>query len=178
MRSDLGLKGNKTMRKLDPGLESMALPIRACVALMAILMATPAFAQNMPDAPGKAETMKVCSGCHEVSRVTSMHLDRAGWQGEMEKMISLGAKGSPEEFENILNYLSKSYPAEEVPKVRINSARPIDLEAGLTLRRSESAAIVAYRSKHGPFKSIEDLKNVPGIDYAHISSKVERITFE
>ena len=107
-----------------------------------------------------------------------MHLDRAGWQSEMEKMISLGAKGSPEDFENVLNYLSKNYPAEEVPKVRINSARPIELDAGSTLRRSESAAIVAYRSKHGPFKSIEDLKNVPGIDYARILAKQERITFE
>lgn len=153
---------------------------RACL-LLAVLAAIPCgsvWAQNLPDAPGKTETMKVCSGCHEVTRATSMHLDRAGWQSEMEKMISLGAKGSPEEFESILNYLSKNYPAEEVPKVRINSARPIELDAGLTLRRSESAAIVAYRSKHGPFKSIEDLKNVPGIDYAHILAKRDRITFE
>jgi len=147
------------------------------VAILALPSAT-GFAQNLPDAPGKAETVKVCSGCHEVTRVTSVHLDRPAWQTEMEKMISLGAKGTPEEFESILNYLSKNYPAEEVPKVRINSARPIDLEAGLTLRRSESAAIVAYRSKHGPFKSIENLKNVPGIDYAHVLSKQERITFE
>ncbi|MFL6415663.1 MAG: ComEA family DNA-binding protein, partial [Bryobacteraceae bacterium] len=71
-----------------------------------------------------------------------------------------------------------NFPAEEVLKVRINSARPIELEAGLTLRRSESAAIVAYRSKHGPFKSIDDLKSVPGINYAHIASKANRITFE
>jgi competence protein ComEA len=147
-------------------------------AAMAAIPVAPVRAQNLPDAPGKAETVKVCSGCHEVTRATSMHLDRAGWQSEMEKMISLGAKGSPEDFENVLNYLSKNYPAEEVPKVRINSARPIELDAGLTLRRSESAAIVAYRSKHGPFKSIEDLKNVPGIDYAHILAKQERITFE
>lgn len=147
-------------------------------AVLAAILCTSVWAQNLPDAPGKAETMKVCSGCHEVTRATSMHLDRAGWQNEVEKMISLGAKGSPEEFESILNYLSKNYPAEQVPKVRINSARPIELDAGLTLRRSESAAIVAYRAKHGPFKSIEDLKNVPGIDYAHILAKQDRITFE
>jgi competence protein ComEA len=147
------------------------------VAVLAFPSAT-AFAQNLPEAPGKAETVKVCSGCHEVTRVTSVHLDRAGWQTEMEKMISLGAKGSPEEFESILNYLSKSFPAEEIPKVRINSARQIELEAGLTLRRSQAAALVAYRAKHGPFKSVEDLKNVPGLDYAYIESKKDRITFE
>jgi competence protein ComEA len=156
---------------------SIARAFVLCAAMASVPVA-PVRAQNLPEAPGKAETMKVCSGCHEVTRATSMHLDRAGWQSEMEKMISLGAKGSPEDFENVLNYLSKNYPAEEVPKVRINSARPIELDAGLTLKRSESAAIVAYRSKHGPFKSIEDLKNVPGIDYAHILAKQERITFE
>jgi competence protein ComEA len=146
-------------------------------ALVAMPVGT-GWAQNMPDAPGKAETIRVCSGCHEVTRATSMHLDRAGWQNEVEKMISLGAKGSPEEFESILNYLSKNYPAEQVPKVRINSARQIELEAGLTLRRSQAAALVAYRSKHGPFHSIEDLKNVPGLDFAYIESKKDRITFE
>jgi len=142
------------------------------------LPGTVAWAQDLPDGPGKAETMKVCSGCHEVTRATSLHLDRAAWQSEMEKMISLGAKGSPEEFESILNYLSKNFPAEAVPKVRINSARPIELEAGLTLRRSQAAALVAYRAKHGPFKSIEDLKDVPGLDFAYIESKKDRITFE
>jgi competence protein ComEA len=147
------------------------------LAVLALPGAT-ALAQNLPEAPGKGETVKVCSGCHEVARVTSMHLDRAGWQTEMEKMIALGAKGSPEEFESILNYLAKSFPAEEVPKVRINSARQIELEAGLTLRRSQAAALVAYRAKHGPFESIEDLKNVPGLDFAYIGSKKDRITFE
>jgi len=147
------------------------------VAVLA-LPSTRLWAQDLPEGPGKAETAKICSGCHEVARATSMHLDRAGWQSEMEKMISLGAKGSPEEFESILNYLSKSFPAEEVPKVRINTARPIELEAGLTLRRSQATALVAYRSKHGPFKSIDDLKNVPGLDFAYLNSKKERITFE
>jgi competence protein ComEA len=152
---------------------------RLVVSVAAVAFPSAAvWAQNLPEGPGKAETMKVCSGCHEVTRATSLHLDRAGWQTEMEKMISLGAKGSPEEFENILNYLSKSFPAEEIPKVRINTARPIELEAGLTLRRSQAAALVAYRSKHGPFKSIDDLKNIPGIDFAYLESKKDRITFE
>lgn len=174
-----GLSGN---RKANMSLLRSSFPsVRSLLLVFAALVAMPvgsASAQNMPDGPGKAETLKVCSGCHEVTRATSMHLDRAGWQGEMEKMISLGAKGTPEEFESILNYLSKNYPAEAVPKVRINSARPIELEAGLTLRHSQAAALVAYRAKHGPFKSMEDLKNVPGLDYAYIESKKDRITFE
>lgn len=147
-------------------------------AFLSLCIAAASRGQNLPEAHGKSETMKVCGTCHEVARVTSMHLDRAGWQTEMEKMIALGAKGSPEEFESVLDYLAKSFPAEEIPKVRINSARAIELEAGLTLRRSEAAALVAYRGKHGDFKSIEELRKVPGLDFAHLESKKDRITFQ
>ena len=54
---------------------------------------------------------------------------------------------------------------------------PIKLESGLTLRRSESAAIIQYRAKNGPFKSIEDLKKVPGVDTAKIEAKKDRLAF-
>src|SRR5690349_14027048 len=90
------LNGNRKV--LERGSSAMSffrssLPAtRCCLIFSAALVAIPlgtGWAQNMPDAPGKAETLKVCSGCHEVTRATSMHLDRAGWQNEMEKMISL-----------------------------------------------------------------------------------------
>jgi competence protein ComEA len=136
-----------------------------------------AAAQNLPDAPGKDETVRICSQCHEIGRAISLHQDRAGWQTTTDKMISLGAKGTPEDFEKVLDYLTKTYPAEEIPKVRINSARAIELEAAFTLRRSQAAALIEYRTKHGDFKSIEDLKKVPGLDYARLESKKDRITF-
>jgi competence protein ComEA len=150
---------------------------RTLVALMAVAGTTTMRAQNLPDAPGKEETVRICSQCHEVARATSLHQDRAAWQTTMDKMISLGAKGTPEEFERIVEYLSKAFPAEEIPKIHINTARAIDLEAGLTLRRSQAATLIEYRTKHGNFKSIEDLKNVPGLDYARIESKKDRIVF-
>jgi competence protein ComEA len=42
----------------------------------------------------------------------------------------------------------------------------------------EAAAIIEYRAKNGPFKSIEDLKKVPGIDAAKIEARKDRLTFE
>lgn len=36
-----------------------------------------------------------------------------------------------------------------------------DLLNGVGLKKAE--AIIAYRTKHGPFKSVDDLLNVPGI---------------
>ena len=45
-------------------------------------------------------------------------------------------------------------------------------------RRSQAAAIIQYREKNGNFKSIEDLKKVPGIDVDKIEAKKDRLTFQ
>ena len=39
-----------------------------------------------------------------------------------------------------------------------------------------AAAIVAYRDKHGPFKSVDDLKKVKGVGDKTLSRNRERIT--
>ena len=95
----------------------------------------------------------------------------------MDKMVALGAKGTDRELQAITDYLTKNFPAEEIPKINVNEAKAIDLESGLTLRRSQAAAIIEYRTKHGPFKSLEDLKKVPGVDAAKIEAKKDRLMF-
>jgi competence protein ComEA len=151
--------------------------INARIFLATALLTLPVWAQNLPEGPGKEATMKVCSQCHELARAVSLHQDRAGWQATMEKMISLGATATPEDFESILNYLTKNYPAAEPPKLHINSARPIDIEAALTVRHSQALAFVAWREKHGPISSIDDLKNTPGIEFSKFESHKERLVF-
>jgi competence protein ComEA len=140
------------------------------------LIAAAALAQ-LPDGPGKAETEKLCSQCHELERSISLRQDRTGWQTTMDKMINLGAKGTEKDFATVLDYLSEHFPADAVQRININKCRAIDLESGLSLRRSEAAAIIEYRSKNGPFKSIEDLKKVPGVDAAKIEAKKDRLAF-
>lgn len=140
------------------------------------LFAAAAWAQ-LPDGPGKAETEKICTQCHELERSISLRQDRDGWQATMNKMISLGAKGTDQEFQAVVDYLAKNYQGDALPRINVNKARAIELESGLTLKRSEAAAIIDYRTKHGDFKSIEDLKKVPGIDVAKIEAKKDRLTF-
>jgi competence protein ComEA len=95
----------------------------------------------------------------------------------MDKMINLGAKGTEKDFGTVLDYLAAHYPADEVPRINVNKCRPIDLESGLSLKRSEAAAIIDYRTKNGPFKSLADLKKVPGIDAGKIEAKKDRLAF-
>lgn len=132
---------------------------------------------QLPEGPGKEQTERICKQCHELERSISPRQNREGWKGTIDKMVTLGAKGPGQDFDLILDYLAKNFPAEELPKININKATAIELESGLTLRRSQSAAIIEYRTKHGPFKSIEDLANVPGIDAAKIEAKKDRLTF-
>jgi competence protein ComEA len=146
------------------------------LSISAALFAAAAFAQ-LADGPGKAETQKLCSQCHELERSISLRQDRAGWQSTINKMVDLGAKASDAEMASVLDYLSSHYPADEVPRINVNKCRAIDLEAGLSLRRSQAAAIIEYRDKNGPFHTIEDLKKVPGIEAAKIEAKKDRLAF-
>jgi competence protein ComEA len=132
---------------------------------------------QLPEGPGRAETEKLCQNCHELARSVSRGQDRDGWQATINKMVAFGAQGTDQELAVVLDYLSKYFPAEELPPVNVNKAPAIELESRLSLRRSQAAAIIAYRSKNGKFKSIEDLKKVPGVDVEKIEAKKDRIVF-
>src|SRR6266550_2956105 len=109
--------------------------------------------------------------------VMSVRHDRTGWAATLRTMSARGAKGTDEEFRAVLGYLAAHFPAEELARINVNTATAIELESGLSLRRSQAAAIIAYRSQHGTFKSLEDLKQVPGLDSATIEAKRDRVTF-
>ena len=145
--------------------------------LLIFLAISACYSQQLPEGPGKAETVKLCSQCHELSRSVSVRQDKAGWQITMTKMATLGMKGSETDLHAVFDYLTSNYKADEVPKLNINTAEAIDIESALGVRRSQAAAIISYREKNGAFKSIDDLKKVPGLDPAKIEAKKDRFTF-
>jgi len=151
--------------------------VRWAAVGVAVLMGTAHAAAQLPDGPGREATVKLCSHCHGADVVMSLRQDRAGWAATLRKMSALGAKGTDGEFRAVLGYLAAHFPAEELARINVNTATAIELESGLTLRRSQAAAIIAYRSQHGTFKSLEDLKQVPGLDSATIEAKRDRVTF-
>ena len=146
-----------------------------CVAIL--IPACGAWAQ-LPEGPGKAEVERICTQCHELQRSISLHEDHDAWAGTVSKMIGLGAQGTNKDFSLIVDYLAKNFPGEPLPKVNVNTARAIEFESLLTIRKSQSAQIIAYREKNGPFQSLEDLKKVPGIDPAKIDAHKDRLVFQ
>lgn len=134
------------------------------------------FAQ-LPDGPGRQETVRLCTQCHELERALSLRQDHDAWQATVSKMVSLGLRGSDDEIRLVTDYLAKSFPGEPVPKLNVNTASAIQFESALSLKRSESAAVIEYRTKNGSFKSLDDFKNIPGVPFAKFEAKKARLTF-
>lgn len=88
--------------------------------LGAALLATAASGQNrpqsksrveFPDAPGRDTAQKVCGTCHGAEVVITLRLSRDGWSQVIGRMVTRGAKATPEEFGTVLDYLAANFPA-------------------------------------------------------------------
>ena len=146
--------------------------------LILVLVLSTGIAQaDLPPGPGQAETMKVCGKCHSADQAASLRQSRTGWEETVSKMVNMGAEGSDDEYEAILTYLTKNFGPEAPKPVNVNKATPVELESVLSLTRAESEAVVQYRTDKGDFKSLDDLKNVPGLDFKKVEAKKSRIVF-
>jgi competence protein ComEA len=132
---------------------------------------------TLPAGPGKDVLLKTCTGCHQVSTITSQHKTEAKWADTVVEMKSRGASGSDEEMAQIVHYLSVNFGPEAGAKVNVNSAAASDIVAGLSLSQENADAIVAYRTKNGKFKDIDGLKQVPGVEAAKVDAAKDKIEF-
>lgn len=94
------------------------------------------------------------------------------WLDTVEQMISLGAKGTDEQFERVLRFLART-----LTKVNVNTAEAPEIAPVLDLSDGAAQAVVAYRAEHGKFKTLDDLKKVPGMDAAKLAARKDRIVF-
>lgn len=58
---------------------------------------------------------------------------------------------------------TSSAPAEKTGKVRLNRATESELQTVSGIGQKRAQDIIAYREANGPFRSVDDLKNVSGI---------------
>jgi competence protein ComEA len=133
---------------------------------------------KLPDGPGKATTQKVCGSCHGAELVLGRQDDREGWGTLVNDMIERGAKGTDDEFYEVVDYLATSFSkTSPVIKINVNKATAKDLEGALRLPAKQAAAIVHQREEKGDFKSIDDLKKVPGIDAGKMEANKNRLEY-
>ena len=128
---------------------------------------------ELPASEGKDTVMKVCSKCHSPNLILANPRNRQGWEDTITKMSGLGAMATDDEFTTILEYLAKNI----VPPVNVNKAPPAILMSDLALTDKEADAVVAYRTKNGDFKSLDDLKKVPDLAAKKLDEKKDHIIF-
>ena len=71
----------------------------------------------------------------------------------------------------MLDYLATNFLGEASRPLNVNTAPQIDLESVAGLLRKEAGAVIEYREKNGPFKTLDDMKKVPGLDFKKIDSR-------
>jgi competence protein ComEA len=128
--------------------------------------------QELPEGEGKELFAKKCSQCHSLEDATASRRTRGQWDGIIQEMTELGAQFTDEEKSTILGYLSKNFG-----KINVNVANADQIESFLGLSADAARAIVTYRTEHGDFKSIDDLKKVPGVDLKVLDEKKGWIAF-
>jgi competence protein ComEA len=137
------------------------------LSLVALGAGIAVFGQTLPDAPGKETFVMVCSMCHSPDAVIGKQGSRQWWRSKVTEMLE-------SDVDTIVAYLAKNFP---IVKINVNKAAAKDLETGLELTDKESEAIVQYREAKGNFKTLDDLKKVPGLDAVKIESKKDRLEF-
>jgi len=150
--------------------------VRRCVYFGLVFFVTGAHAQQMADGPDKDLFVKTCSKCHEIERVLSKRQDKSGWQETVTKMQGYGLVADDADLKRIIDYLAANLPAEAILKLNINTATRIDFESLLSVKRSVATIIIEYRDKNGGFKSIDELKKVPGVDADLVDAKKNSLT--
>src|ERR1700681_3639443 len=64
-------------------------------------------AVELPAGPNRDFVARICASCHDLDMVNAAAgLNREGWDGAIEEMISYGLRGSPQDKEMLLEYLA------------------------------------------------------------------------
>ena len=127
----------------------------------------------LPEGPGRDVFQAVCSECHETARAAEKQWTRQQWKDKVLEMLQESPDVSDMEREQIVEYLSRNF----AKRVNVNKAAAAEIAATLEIPAKDAAAIVAYREAQGGFKSLDDLKKVPGLDARAVDSNKRRVEF-
>jgi competence protein ComEA len=140
------------------------------VGLLAVRMAMYAD-QAQSEAADQRIFAAVCGTCHTVGMVSDIRGEDE-WAETIERMVSIGAKGSEEQLEAAMRFLLRT-----LTKVNVNTATAAQLPLVLDISEATARAVVKYRGEHGSFKTLDDLKKAPGIDAAKLEARKQRVVF-
>jgi DNA uptake protein ComE-like DNA-binding protein len=140
---------------------------------LALLAPAAALAQQTEETTPQGAATKICSACHTMQMVMDTPRDIDNWHETVQSMINRGARGTPEEFDLVMQFLW-----ENVTPVDVNHADAETLAATLRASPAVAEAIIARRAKR-PFKDLAELESaVSGLDRALLENKKRMIFFQ
>ena len=113
----------------------------------------------------------VCTQCHSLEMVRDSPKTYKSWYETVVAMYQRGAKGTPRQFGELLDYLHRTLTI-----IDVNSAEADELETVLDVPGPVARAIIERRAQR-PFTSLADLESVPGVDAAKLKAKSRLIFF-
>ena len=148
--------------------------LAGCALLLAVA-AAPAAAQptDTEATTPQGAAARICSQCHTMQIVMDTPKDYDAWHETVQAMINRGAKGTPDEFDLVMDFLFQN-----MTSIDVNHGDVEALMAVLHTSQATAEAIVARRQAH-PFKDLADLeKTIPGLDKTVLDAKKRMIFFQ
>jgi competence ComEA-like helix-hairpin-helix protein len=145
-------------------------------ALVFSAFAQDAVAQDivLPEGKAKSIVQGACGDCHGLETVVNNPMSSDQWRVTVNKMVKRGAALTPEQIDQVVDYLSVYFAPD---KTNVNTATSQELQAALLLTASEADAIVQYRKANGNFKDMAALSKVSGVDPKKLEAKKDEIAF-
>ncbi len=134
--------------------------------------ATPLPQQPETEAAERATQEAVCGTCHEANLVEGTFRMPEEWDDTLGRMKSFGAQVTDEQLAEVRSFLLRNYG-----RAKINTATAKDLSPVLNVTPALAEAVVVYRRDNGPFKTLDDLKRVPGLDAVKVDTRKARLMF-
>jgi competence protein ComEA len=150
----------------------MKRPVLVILPLLIFSLAPAIYAQDLPEGKGKDVVENVCGACHGVDLIAGRRATKEGWGYIVDDMVSRGASATNEQIKTINDYLAKNFG-----QVNTNKAPSTEIASVLEITPEQADAIVKYRTDHGDFKTLDDVKKVPGLATANLDMKKDRIIF-
>ena len=151
----------------------MIAPIRwaFAVALLAVGVASAAPADASTAEADQQAVEQVCGRCHTVDVFLNKPRAWERWNDVFADMTQRGATGTDEQLTRVTRFF-----LENLTLVNVNSSPADELKWVLGVGDDVMQTIVARR-EHQPFKNLEELRGVAGVDGQVLEQRKSRIRF-
>ena len=130
---------------------------------------------QLPDGPGKATYESVCSLCHPAGTTAGKQWTREQWDLKVIEMLQEEPDVTADERKQIVDYLTSVF--KPGGRIYINLAGAKDLAKLLDVSPDDAERIVTQRREKGMFGSVDEVKNIPGVDAAKIAARASELEF-